>query len=303
MRRLSLLVLMIAAVMELNASFFISNALGQDLGPVENLSGTGYEGEKDGDITRLYLDGELVRERTDDADGSYTITEGNTSESVIYENGIRTSRIVDDNGVNHEYRYSYDGDILRRVTYSVDGELVSIVEYIETPSGKLAALAGTEEGYFTPDYYIYERDGEYIKAEAHSFDGSVFDVPSGYTLSEDGTWHGTSVIDGIEYERVYSADGLLISERTEGIFREFSYDDEGNLSLAVSEEGDIRTETAFADGERASERRYIEGKLSSERTFRSDGLIEELRFRDDEPYARILFDRDGLRVLEVENLG
>ena len=69
---------------------------------------------------------------------------------MIYENGIRTARIVDDNGVHHEYRYSYDGDILRRVTYSVDGELVSIVEYIETPSGKLAALAGTEEGYFTP---------------------------------------------------------------------------------------------------------------------------------------------------------
>ena len=33
-----------------------------------------------------------------------------------------------------------------------------------------------------------------------------------------------------------------------------------------------------------------------------DGRIEEIRYRDGNAYARILFDRDGLRVLAVENL-
>ena len=67
-------------------------------------------------------------------------------------------------------------------------------------------------------------------------------------------------------------------------------------------EGGRTLETVFADGIIAAERRSVDGELVSERAFRSDGLIEETRYRDGSPYARILLDRDGLRVLEVENL-
>ena len=75
-----------------------------------------------------------------------------------------------------------------------------------------------------------------------------------------------------------------------------------SMPLSRLYKGDTVHETEFLDGERHAERLYENGMLLSERTAMSDGRIEEIRYRDGNAYARILFDRDGLRVLEVEKL-
>ena len=302
MRKLPLLILITALALPLPADAFLSNALGQDLGAIEGLTGSGYEGEREGSATRIYLDGELIRERIDDGSGGYTIRADGTVETVSAEDGVRVSRTIDDGSSVREYRYAYDGGRLRSVAYSVDGTLVSMTEYVETPSGDLVGLAGTEEGYFTPGYYLYIRDGEAIRAEYHSQEGPAEAIPSGYTLSDDGTWHGTSIVDGREVRRVYSPEGLLLSQDDGAVSISFTYDEDGDMASSLRTEGDRTLETVFSDGGIASERRSVDGELVSERVFRSDGLIEETRYRDGSPYARILLDRDGLRVLEVENL-
>lgn len=302
MGKLPFLAAVILLSMPLHAEAFLSNALGQDLGPLDALTGSGYEGERDGARTVIYSDGEVIRERVDDGNGGYVITDGDTVETVTAEDGQRMLRRVENPDGIHEYRYSYRDGRLSSVTYSVDGELVSITEYVETPSGHLAGLSGTEEGYFTPDYYLYIKDGEAIKAEYHQQGRPAEGVPAGYVLSDDGTWHGTSLVDGREVARVYSSDGLLLSESDGDILMEYAYDDGGNVVSSRRHEGDTVHETEFLDGERHAERLYENGMLLSERTAMSDGRIEEIRYRDGNAYARILFDRDGLRVLEVENL-
>ena len=154
MRKHIAILSMLLFLLPLNASYFESNALGQFIASKESLSGTGYEGEVNNGRTVIYLDGEVVRERVETENG-YTVTEDGYTESVTLDSsGRRISDRVDD-GTITERVYSYDGDRLSSVAIT-DGDGISrIIEYIDTPQGHLAGLAGDESGYLTPYLYVY----------------------------------------------------------------------------------------------------------------------------------------------------
>ena len=301
MRKHIAILSMLLFLLPLNASYFESNALGQFIASKESLSGTGYEGEVNNGRTVIYLDGEVVRERVETENG-YTVTEDGYTESVTLDSsGRRISDRVDDDGAITERVYSYDGDRLSSVAIT-DGDGISrIIEYIDTPQGHLAGLAGDESGYLTPYFYVYSLDGDEVKVSLHAGDGEAEFIPdpSVYTIDEDGNWTGTSAEDGAE--RVYSPDGKLLSltlgDRTEL----YSYDEDGELSSSDVTEGDTRTVSEYSEGRLVHSDIYIDGVIQTSRTYNEDGSMEEIRYRDGVKKSLILFDSDGLRIRRVEN--
>ena len=61
--RLLFFLLCFLSLFPLSAEAFLSNALGQDLGPIEALTGTGFEGEREEGRVTIYQDGSVIRER------------------------------------------------------------------------------------------------------------------------------------------------------------------------------------------------------------------------------------------------
>ena len=301
MRKHIAILSMLLFLLPLNASYFESNALGQFIASKESLSGTGYEGEVNNGRTVIYLDGEVVRERVETENG-YTVTEDGYTESVTLDSsGRRISDRVDDDGAITERVYSYDGDRLSSVAIT-DGDGISrIIEYIDTPQGHLAGLAGDESGYLTPYFYVYSLDGDEVKVSLHAGDGEAEFIPdpSVYTIDEDGNWTGTSAEDGAE--RVYFPDGKLLSLTREDRTERYSYDEDGELSASDVTEGDTRTVSEYSEGRLVHSDIYIDGVIQTSRTYNEDGSMEEIRYSDGVKKSLILFDSDGLRIRRVEN--
>ena len=293
-------------LLSLEAAYFDSNALGQDLGMKEELSGAGYEGESSGGTTIIYLDGEPVRTRTDSENG-YTVSEDGYSLSVVLDSsGRRISDTTDENGMITERVYSYDGDRLSSVAITDGSGISRIIEYIDTPGGHLAGLSGDEHSYLTPYYYVYTLDGDSVKVSLHT-DGSgeeplFIPDPAVYSVDENGNWSGTvTEEDGTEVSRVFSPEGRLISFRSGERSESYCYGEDGEIVQSDVIEGSVRTVSDYTDGKLLHEDIYIDDTLQKSRTYNEDGSIEEIRYRDGKRKSLILFDSDGLRIRRVEN--
>ena len=67
MRKLALLCLLLP--LPLSAAVFSSNSIGQEISPKEMLDGSGYELEREGGVSTLYMDGNPVMVRTESDEG------------------------------------------------------------------------------------------------------------------------------------------------------------------------------------------------------------------------------------------
>ena len=287
---------------------FLSNALGHDLGAIEALTGTGYEGERNGGTTTIYLDGEAVRTRTEDENG-YRIVEGDTVEEVSYgSDGLRTeSRLITPGREEvHTYFYSDDGS-LSSVSVSVNGSLERRTVYLETPSGSLAGISGSGSAYIMPSFYQYELDGDTIRFSYHE-DGRVIRENLslggiGYEVLDDGSWSETETLaDGSIRVRVYAPDGRLSSLSENGVVTRYEYDESGNLISEISSEGSLETIRRYEDGSLSSIEEKRDGSTERVRTYLDSGDIEEIRYRDGKPEYSVLFGADGMRVKEIHRL-
>lgn len=306
MKRFTVLIALLSALLPLSAaSYFSSNALGQNLGAIDGLTGTGYEGETDGGRTVIYNDGKIISKRTV-SDNSSTLVEDGYSESIVYDNdGRRVSLTVEDGGRTTKSVYSYDGERLSSVVIT-DGEGIErIIEYIDTPEGRLMGLSGDESGYILPSYYVYTASDGTVSVSLHTSDETASSEfapdPSVYSVDEDGNWTGTTMEDGVSVTRVYSPDGLLLSLSGDGRTESYEYDDDGLMISSDVTEGEQRTVTMYEDGRTVSETIYDDGVISRERRYNDDGSVEEIRYSDGKMKTRILFDSDGLRIRSVEN--
>ena len=154
MRKLALLCLLLP--LPLSAAVFSSNSIGQEISPKEMLDGSGYELERDGGVSTLYLDGNPVMVRTESDEG-YTVESEGYEESVVISDGRRERSTIREGGRETSYTYFYDGDRLSSVSISVDGELAKRIVYLDTASGTPAAFSGDISGYILPSCYIYDR--------------------------------------------------------------------------------------------------------------------------------------------------
>ena len=298
MIRLILLLLLLPSM--LGAAYFESNQIGQVLQGKDGLDGIGWEGESGNGRTVIYHDGAVMRERIDTASG-YTIMEPDREEEILLDgDGRRLSRTVRESGIETVYTYFYEGDTLSSLSVSEDGEMVSRIVYLNTPSGKLAGISGDVTGFMLPSFYVYESDGTAIRATEAST--SEWTPPLDYTLLEDGLWREEADVDGRSVVRIYSSDGRLLSTEGNGVREEYRYDDDGLLVSSVERRGSSSVVTEYDEmGKKAAELRYSGPVLENERHYLPSGEIEEIRYHDGERRSRILFDRDGLRVKEVEN--
>lgn len=294
-------VLFLLAASSLSAAAFQSNALGQDLGPLESVSGAGYEGFAEDGKTTIYLDGDVIREREEN-DNGYTITEEERKEAVVLdEDGRRLSWSVETPERTETHQYFYEDGRLSSVSVSIDGEMVRRIEYLETPGGTLAGTEGSLESYIAPSFYVYSLDGDTIRYTYHD-NGMVTKEdsslpPAEYETEESGNWIERR--DGVT--RTYSPDGLLISEESGSTLTEYLYED-GIVSEVTVTEGDKRLVTSYSDGKVSRTDEYNDGVIQKTRTFLDNGDIEEIRYRNGEEEYLIVFEGDGERVKKVERL-
>ena len=299
--------LIILASLPCSASAFVSNALGQNLGELDALTHSGYEGESVGDCTTIYLDGEVIRKRCETDDG-YTISYGDTVETVtLNDNGERREWRLETPGREEVHTYFYENGHLSSVSISVNGNLERRVVYLETPSGSIAGITGTRDAYVSPSFYLFESDGETIKFSYHS-DGLVLrenlsDPSTEYEIEEDGSWKESEPLpDGSIRERIFSGSGQLIEERIGDSVTVYEYNDEGDLIKSSSENGDESTVSYYEDGRIVSSEYISGGVTTRERNYLDNGEIEEIRYRNGKPEYSILFEGDGVRVKEIHRL-
>ncbi len=307
MRKAILLAAAALSAATLSAAFFSSNALGQDLGPIPALAGSGYEGESSDGRIVIYSDGVPVRERLEDESG-YTVTAGGIEEIVAFDSeGRRRSWTLRSPGREETHTYFYDGSRLASVSVSVDGNLERRVVYLETPSGTLAGLSGSGRSYISPDFYIYEEDDGFVRFSYHESGRTVrtdsFSEAPEYTIADDGCWTERTVgEDGEEIIRRYDPQGRLAEETAGGVITAYAYGDDGDLSEVSVTDGGSVEHTIYSNGRRVASEYLLDGIMQRERHYPDDGGIEEIRYRDGIPEYRILFDGDGQRVKEVERL-
>ena len=289
------------------ADAFLSNALGQDLGSIESLTGSGYEGDRKDGVTTIYLDGSVIRERREGENG-YTIEYGDTVETVtLGDDGERTEWRIETPDKKEVHTYFYTDGRLSSVSVSIDGELERRLVYLDTPSGALAGTTGSSDSYISPSFYLYELDGNSVKFTYHS-NGLVtredFSAsPVDYEVEDDGSWVETETLpDGSEKERVYSSDGRLVSEKIGDSLTSYEYNDAGDMIKSHSINGSEEIVSSYEDGHLVSSETIIDGMTSRIRNYLDSGEIEEIRYRDGVPEYSILFDGDGVRVKEIHRL-
>ena len=307
MRRLLLPSILLLVASPCFSEAFLSNALGQDLGAVEALTGEGYEGERDGTATRIYLDGEVIRTRIED-DGGYTVESGDEREIVrLNEDGSRSSWTLSTPEHEEIHTYFYDDGRLSSMSVSVDGVLERRIIYLDTPSGALSGFSGTYDAYLSPDFYLYQLDGGSVRLTYHG-DGRVTRSDASmeeasYEVEEDGSWKETQILpDGSERISIYSPDGRLERVEEGGSVVSYGYDEDGELVLETRTEGSSENRIHYEDGRISSTEELSDGIMIKERHHRADGGIEEIRYRNGKPEYSILFEGDGVRVKEIRRL-
>ena len=290
-----------------SAETFLSNALGQDLGAAAALTGTGYEGERDGGRTVIYLDGEVIRTRTDTETG-YTLQAGDIVETVTLDDqGRRAEWRLSTPEREEIHRYFYDGERLSSMSVSVDGTLIRRVIYLDTPFGTLSGISGSGDAYIAPSFYQYDLDGDAIRFTYHD-SGIVTreNLSAGsiaYEVEDDGSWTETETLpDGSESVRVYSPEGRLSEERRGSNVTVYSYDDVGNLTESVTSDGTSETSVRYEGGRMVSSEEKEGGETVKLRNYLDSGEIEEIRYRGGVPEYSILFEGDGVRVKEIHRL-
>ena len=128
---------------------FLSNALGQNLGAIPALTGSGYEGESEDGRTVIYHDGSVIKTRQDTEDG-YVISYGDTTESVrLGDDGERLEWRLETPERAEVHTYFYEDGRLSSVSVSINGELRRRIVYLDTPSGSLSAITGSSDSYIS----------------------------------------------------------------------------------------------------------------------------------------------------------
>lgn len=301
MRKGPLLLLLSALLLPLySTEVYQSNMLGQRLNPKTELEGVGWEKTIEDSSEKLYLDGVLYSEKTIYVDG-YEIIDGSTVERVFHdEDGRIIRRVISNGDSKEEYNYFYQDGILSSYNYlSPDGTL-STVRYISSDSGKLLSFERDSRSYISNTFYVYELDGSLVRLEhgESGFDRSVNKDEFIVEYLEDG---GYREIWG-DKEYCYSPDGRLIKEKSPSAEIEYSYSADGTLLSSLTIEGDIKTESYYIDGRVAESAVYKNDVLESHFIYCIDGYVEEYRYIDGVAAYRLLYDRDGKRLMEIEKI-
>lgn len=293
MHRTLCLLIFLMMLPSLFADVYVSNELFQRLEQKAELEGSGWELDVSEDVEVLSLDGEIKGKRTFFSDG-YQVERGASSERVFKdekENVVR--RIISDEMKSEEYNYFYKDGVLSSYTYSIDGELVSKVDYLDA-NKRLVAISGDRTAYLTRESLIYrDDDGNAVIIDE---DGNVVDDEK--SINDKGTL--TELIDGVLY--TYTEEGRIKSEKGDGYLIEYFYSDDGSLKKRTSQRGDVFIVDEYENSQIKKTTEYKGDVVQSVRTNLEGGIVEEIRYLSGNPRYRMFYDMDGRRLKEVKPL-
>lgn len=317
MRLLSCLIILLLPALQLPATAYRANSIGQLVSEIPSLTGVGYEAESSGGTVTFYSDGNVVR-RTSQDGNTRIVEEGGAVTTVLYDESgnilSETIRNGDSESVKN-YEYTENG-ILNRVIESVNGEINQITTYLYSPASQLAAIYyDTPDGsvsYVSASSFSYLDDGvpvrvtEYPGLLVRDEYGALQDGRS-VERNADGSITVSESSDAGRRESTYSPDGALLSRRIlddEGATsytESYSYEN-GILTGSSVTEGPVHTDSYYSSGVLVSEDRYMDGVLTAHREYAPDRSFTETVYRSGRPYAAVGYDADGVRVLSLEVL-
>lgn len=295
--------------MPLWAAIWQSNALMQPLAVLEGEPDGGWWLVEEGSQRRLYYEGQLVA--TEDRSDGTLVRSGVDMEVTITFSGGRPVDEVREDGTRLSYTYRADGTLDSILTTHSDGTS-SLTVYDFSPITGLSAvwrIDGDGVWLFSADTVAWKEEDGYHSVELTALQNSGDALASGEAeVGEDGS---VSLVEETEegiLTSVYNPSMRLSSRTLSGadglvIWREdYEYDSSGDLFFMSRSADGRRVDSYYVDGELVQSVLLASGLVEEVRIHLQDGRQYVEYYRQGEPYARVLYDLDGLRVISLEML-
>lgn len=304
-----LAILLLALPMPLWAAIWQSNALMQPLAVLEGEPDGGWWLVEEGSQRRLYYEGQLVA--TEDRSDGTLVRSGVDTEVTITFSGGRPVDEVREDGTRLSYTYRADGTLDSILTTHSDGTS-SLTVYDFSPITGLSAvwrIDGDGVWLFSADTVAWKEEDGYHSVELTALQNSGDALASGEAeVGEDGS---VSLVEETEegiLTSVYNPSMRLSSRTLSGadglvIWREdYEYDSSGDLFFMSRSADGRRVDSYYVDGDLVQSVSLASGLVEEVRIHLQDGRQYVEYYRQGEPYARVLYDLDGLRVISLEML-
>ena len=272
--------------MPLWAAIWQSNALMQPLAVLEGEPDGGWWLVEDGNLRHLYYEGQLVA--TEDRSDGTLVRSGVDTEVTITFSGGRPVDEVREDGTRLSYTYRADGTLDSILTTHSDGTS-SLTVYDFSPITGLSAvwrIDGNGVWLFSADTVAWKEEDGYHSVELTALQNSGDALASGEAqVGEDGSVS-------------------LVEETEEGILTSV-YNPSMRLSSRTLSGADglvSRVDSYYVDGDLVQSVSLSSGLVEEVRIHLQDGRQYVEYYRQGEPYARVLYDLDGLRVISLEML-
>lgn len=295
--------------MPLWAAIWQSNALMQPLAVLEGEPDGGWWLVEEGSQRRLYYEGQLVA--TEDRSDGTLVRSGVDTEVTITFSGGRPVDEVREDGTRLSYTYRADGTLDSILTTHSDGTS-SLTVYDFSPITGLSAvwrIDGDGVWLFSADTVAWKEEDGYHSVELTALQNSGDALASGEAeVGEDGS---VSLVEETEegiLTSVYNPSMRLSSRTLSGadglvIWREdYEYDSSGDLFFMSRSADGRRVDSYYVDGNLVQSVSLSSGLVEEVRIHLQDGRQYVEYYRQGEPYARVLYDLDGLRVISLEML-
>lgn len=304
-----LAILLLALPMPLWAAIWQSNALMQPLAVLEGEPDGGWWLVEEGSRRRLYYEGQLVA--TEDRSDGTLVRSGVDTEVTITFSGGRPVDEVREDGTRLSYTYRADGTLDSILTTHSDGTS-SLTVYDFSPITGLSAvwrIDGDGVWLFSADTVAWKEEDGYHSVELTALQNSGDALASGEAeVGEDGSVSLVEETDEGILTSVYNPSMRLSSRTLSGadglvIWREdYEYDSSGDLFFMSRSADGRRVDSYYVDGDLVQSVSLASGLVEEVRIHLQDGRQYVEYYRQGEPYARVLYDLDGLRVISLEML-
>jgi hypothetical protein len=245
-----------------------------------------------------------------------------------YERGLPMRCITRIAGDDTQYMtlHAYAHDQLIETKELADGELQRLISYFRGDEGVLAGLrvvdlhGNMDQAHFSSDagHTIYAQQSGDLFSRVTQYPHAILvrelwqgehrEIESQVHIDEAGTLVITEQRNGVEEERVYGPDGLLLRLETKTVDGKdrtisYQYDSQGVIDQSVeriSGQEQIRIETYYRDGIAYTETRWTDDVPVRATRYLQDGTSVVTLFEAGRPYVDVTYAPDGQRVLSLE---
>ena len=313
MKKIIALQLFLLLSYSLAASYYTSNALGQQKDALDDFSSSGYVLKVEDNTSSLYLDGSLVQ--TKRCDNNVEIIEsGNRKEVKTFSpEGLLLSYLVTEDKESELLTYEYrESGELRRIIKTINEAVaeITLVNYSDL-AGLTSIIKDGNISYFNDKHYLYTKDKDSIYIDATLPSLLVKNVSregeeergQEIVYTQTGFFVREKLKEGYEdtyYLNSGKIDKLLILDNSEEVISENKYYYQDDVVIKeVETKGEIVKTTTYLNGKAISMLVVENSKTMSEFFYNDDLTTKEIRYRNNKPYVEILYDFDKKSILDV----